>query len=305
MLAISNLSFQYPQASGAALQDVSFEAKRGEVLGLLGPNGAGKTTLIAHLAGLLVIQHGDIQIDNMPLAAVRAKKPTRIAVAPQEYAFYPTLSVVENLDCFAGVGGLRGSEKKSRIEECLDFAQLQNYRGVRAERLSGGLKRRLNLSIALLHRPELFLFDEPTAGVDPQSRAFLLDAVKQLAQQGSAVIYTSHYMEEVEAIADRIVILDQGRILRQGALDELLDGDARLQVAVEEDAQEQLAALLATFGKVTMQDGGVLLAFAAQQNPAAVLAAIQSAGLTLRHASFGRADLDELFMTLTKRSLRD
>ncbi len=305
MLSIRNLGFRYPHASIAALQNVSFDVARGEVLGLLGPNGAGKTTLIAHLAGLLAIQHGDIQIDQIPLATVRAEKPTRIAVAPQEYAFYPTLTVTENLDCFAGVGGLRSSEKQARITECIAFAQLQNYRNVRAERLSGGLKRRLNLSIALLHRPELILFDEPTAGVDPQSRAFLLDAVKQLAQQGSAVIYTSHYMEEVEAIADRIVILDQGRVLQQGALDELLDGDARLLVKIEEDAQEQLATLLAKFGKVTVQNDGVLLAFAAQQNPAAALAAIQSAGLTLRHASFGRGNLDELFMSLTHRSLRD
>ena len=305
MLSIRDLSFCYSQASSAALQNVSFDAVRGEVLGLLGPNGAGKTTLIAHLAGLLTIQSGDIQIDNKPLAAVRAEAPTRIAVAPQEYAFYPTLSVAENLDCFAGVGGLRGNEKQARIDECIAFAQLQNYRNIRAERLSGGLKRRLNLSIALLHRPELILFDEPTVGVDPQARAFLLDAVKQLARQGSAVIYTSHYMEEVEAIADRIVILDQGRVLRQGTLNELLDGDARLHVAVEEHAQTQLAALLAAFGKVTEQDDGVLLVFAARPNPAAALAAIQSAGLTLRRAKFGRADLEQLFMLLTHRSLRD
>ena len=305
MLAISNLSFQYPQASGAALQNVSFEAKRGEVLGLLGPNGAGKTTLIAHLAGLLTIQHGNIRIDNKPLAAVRAETPTRIAVAPQEYAFYPTLSVAENLDCFAGVGGLRGGEKKSRIAECIEFAQLQNYRNVRAERLSGGLKRRLNLSIALLHRPELFLFDEPTAGVDPQSRAFLLDAVKKLARQGSAVIYTSHYMEEVEDIADRIVILDHGQVLRHGTLNELLDGNMQLQVAVEEDTQDQLASLLAAFGQITVSRDGVLLTFAKQQNSAAALMAIQSAGLTLRHAKFGRANLGDLFMSLTHRSLRD
>jgi ABC-2 type transport system ATP-binding protein len=305
MLSIRGLNFCYSHASSAALQNVSFDAVRGEVLGLLGPNGAGKTTLIAHLAGLLTIQSGGIQIDNKPLAAVRAEAPTRIAVAPQEYAFYPTLSVAENLDCFAGVGGLRGNEKQARIDECIAFAQLHNYRNIRAERLSGGLKRRLNLSIALLHRPELILFDEPTVGVDPQSRAFLLDAVKQLARQGSAVIYTSHYMEEVEAIADRIVILDQGRVLRQGTLNELLDGDARLHVAVEERAQTQLAALLATFGKVTEQDDGVLLVFAARPNPAAALAAVQSAGLTLRRARFGRADLEQLFMLLTHRSLRD
>ena len=305
MLSIRDLSFRYSQANNAALRNVSFDAMRGEVLGLLGPNGAGKTTLIAHLAGLLPIQSGNIQIGQKSLAAARAEAPTRIAVAPQEYAFYPTLSVTENLDCFAAVGGLRGNKKKTRIVECIAFVQLQNYRNVRSERLSGGLKRRLNLAIAMLHRPELILFDEPTVGVDPQARAFLLDAVKLLARQGSAVIYTSHYMEEVEAIADRIVILDHGRVLRQGTLNELLDGDARLYVAVEERAQTQLIALLTAFGKATEQGDGALLEFAAQPDPAAVLAAIQSAGLTLRRAKFGRADLEQLFMLLTHRSLRD
>jgi ABC-2 type transport system ATP-binding protein len=275
MLGIRGLSFRYPKSGSPALQDVALDAVRGEVLGLLGPNGAGKTTLIAHLAGLLPIQHGTIEIDGQSLASVRASKPTRIAVAPQEYAFYPTLSVAENLDCFAGVGGLTGAEKNRRITECIEFSQLQSYRKVRAERLSGGLKRRLNLSIALLHRPELLLFDEPTVGVDPQARAFLLDAVKLLARQGTAVIYTSHYMEEVQAIADRVVILDHGRVLRQGTLHELLDGDARLHVSVEEAAQAQLMTLLCGFGKVTELEGGVLLEFAAQPRPAAALAMIE------------------------------
>jgi len=222
MLAIRQLGYRYPAAQAAALDDVSFEAFRGEVLGLLGPNGAGKTTLIAHLAGLLNIQSGEITLDGKALAAARACKPTRIAIAPQEYAFYPSLTVTENLDCFAGVGGLAGSGRKSRIAECLAFAQIERYASTRADRLSGGLKRRLNLAIALLHRPELLLFDEPTVGVDPQSRAFILDAVRKLAQAGCAVIYTSHYMEEVEAIADRVVFLDEGRVVKQGGLAELL-----------------------------------------------------------------------------------
>ena len=125
MLAIKNLSFRYPTANVAALSEVSFEARRGEVLGLLGPNGAGKTTLIAHLAGLLPLQSGEITLDQQPLALARAKQPTRIAVAPQEYAFYPSLSVTENLACFAGVGHLSGSDKKLRIADCLAFAQLE------------------------------------------------------------------------------------------------------------------------------------------------------------------------------------
>lgn len=306
MLSIRNLSFRYPKATAAALTDVSFDARRGEVLGLLGPNGAGKTTLIAHLSGLRPIQSGDITIDQRPLAAERASKPTRIAVAPQEYAFYPSLSVAENLACFAGVGHLTGSEQKSRIAECLAFAQLERYAAVHAARLSGGLKRRLNLAIALLHRPELLLFDEPTVGVDPQSRAFLLQAIKQLAQDGCAVIYTSHYMEEVEAIADRVVILDQGRVLTQGALAELLNaGGTLLQLAVEGDEVERLQTLLAPFGDVIRQGGNLQLALPSRHSFAAVVAAVDAAGLVVSHARFGNADLEQLFMSLTHHSLRD
>jgi ABC-2 type transport system ATP-binding protein len=306
MLSIRNLSFRYPTASVAALTEVSFDALRGEVLGLLGPNGAGKTTLIAHLSWLLPLQRGDITIDQRPLAVERARRPTRIAVAPQEYAFYPSLSVTENLACFAGVGDLSGSERKSRIKECLAFAQLERYATVRAERLSGGLKRRLNLAIALLHRPELMLFDEPTVGVDPQSRAFLLQAIKQLAQDGCAVIYTSHYMEEVEAIADRVVILDQGRVLKQGALSELLnESGTLLQLAVEGEEVERLQNLLTPYGVVTRQGAGVQLTLASRRSFATAIAAVEAAGLVISHARFGDADLEQLFMSLTHHSLRD
>lgn len=306
MLAIRNLSFRYPNANVAALCDVSFEARRGEVLGLLGPNGAGKTTLIAHLAGLLPLQSGDITVDQQALAVVRASQPTRIAVAPQEYAFYPSLSVAENLACFAGVGDLSGSEKKSRITDCLAFAQLERYAKVHANRLSGGLKRRLNLAIALLHRPELLLFDEPTVGVDPQSRAFLLQAIKRLSRDGCAVIYTSHYMEEVEAIADRVVILDQGVVLTQGALTELLKADGtQLQLALEGGGPERLQALLSHFGEVTLQGVGVQLTLPSRRSLAAVIAAVDAAGLVISQARFGHADLEQLFMSLTRHSLRD
>jgi len=276
------------------------------VLGLLGPNGAGKTTLIAHLVGMLALQQGQIEIDGQPLAQLRVARPTFIAIAPQEYAFYPTLSVLENLDCFAGVGGLRGARKTERIDACITLAQLQNYRKVQAQRLSGGLKRRLNLSIALLHQPELILLDEPTVGVDPQSRAFLLDAVKHLARQGSAVIYTSHYMEEVQAIADRIVVLDQGRVLCQGTLQDLLAGAATLHVEVEDDsALDRLLQLLAAFGQTSAQGRGALLALGEPGRLPEVLLSIASAGLQLRMARFGQTDLEQLFMSLTHRSLRD
>lgn len=302
MLELKSLSYRYPHADAAALADVSLAVPRACVLGLLGPNGAGKTTLISHLSGALAVQSGEIRIDGQPLQQVRAKMPTRIAVAPQEHAFYPMLTVAENLACFASAGGLSGAKKKERIAACTEFAQLEQFSGVRAERLSGGLKRRLNLAIALLPEPELMLFDEPTVGVDPQSRAFILDAIKSLAQQGAAVIYASHYMEEIEAIADRVVILDRGHVLREGALDDLLSKSAMLLTLAADGLD---AGMLSRFG--TVEEGGVHWRIHLDRGigPGPVLAALEAQGIEVRHAEFGRHDLEQLFMALTHRSLRD
>lgn len=304
MLTIENLSYHYPKASAAALDAVSLQAQRGQVLGLLGPNGAGKTTLISHLSGLLPVQHGKILIDGQLLRAVRASTPTRIAVAPQEYAFYPMLSVGENLACFAAAGRLSGTKRGERIAACLAFAQLERFAATRADRLSGGLKRRLNLAIALLPEPELLLFDEPTVGVDPQSRAFVLEAIRNLATQGAAVIYASHYMEEIEALAEQVVILDHGRVLRAGSLDQLLAQDSGvLTLAADGIAAEALTTILARFGAV--QSLGERFQLRSATPPAEVLAALDAAGARVRHAEFGRANLEQLFLALTDRSLRD
>ena len=305
MLSIEHLAYRYPQAPAPALDDVTLDAQRGSVLGLLGPNGAGKTTLISHLAGLLPVQQGQILIDGEPLAAARAARPTRIAVAPQEYAFYPMLTVGENLECFAAAGRLNGARRRERIDACLAHAQLERYRDTRAQKLSGGLKRRLNLAIALLPEPELMLFDEPTVGVDPQSRAFILDAIRALARAGAAVIYTSHYMDEIEAIADRVAILDHGHVLRSGALEELLAQDELVMVlAADGLPREALLALLASHGSV-VDAGAPQVSLRLASRPAEVLAALDAAGAQVRHAEFGRGNLEQLFMSLTRRSLRD
>ena len=306
MLEIRNLGFRYPRADKPALDGVSLQAQRGRVLGLLGPNGAGKTTLISHLAGLLPVREGEILVDGEPLELVRRRTPTRIAVAPQEYAFYPMLDVRENLACFGAAGRLSGARLAQRIDACIAFAQLERFASTRADRLSGGLKRRLNLAIALLPEPELMLFDEPTVGVDPQSRAFVLDAIRNLAKQGAAVIYTSHYMEEIEAIADDVVIVDHGKVLRGGTLQALLaEGAMQLTLAADGLDGEALHALLARFGSPEGRGERITLQLAAPHTPAAVLAAVEAAGAHVRQAEFGRYNLEQLFMTLTDRSLRD
>ncbi len=313
MLSIRHLGHRYPGAAADALTDVTLHAARGQVLGLLGPNGAGKTTLISHLTGGLAVQRGEVLVDGLPLAQVRAAQPTRIAVAPQELAFYPMLTVAQNLACFAGAAGLAGAQRAARMQACIATAQMERHVHARADQLSGGLKRRLNLAIALLPQPELIVFDEPTVGVDPQTRAFVLDAIQRLARDGAAVIYTSHYMDEIEAIADRVLIIDHGRVLRDGALSELLaEGATLLTVSASGLSPAALHELLGRYGSIEAGAAAdlasghtVRLRLTAATTPVGVLQALQAAGAVVQHADFGRCNLEQLFMALTQRPLRD
>ena len=215
MLAIDGVSYRYREAGPAALDAVSLDIPAGGVYGLLGPNGAGKTTLISLLAGLLAPNGGTITLDGRPLAEARAADRRAIALVPQDYAFYPMLTAGENLRFFAGVLGLQGGEARRQVDAAIAFARLEQVVGQRAEQLSGGLRRRLNLAIGLLGRPQLLLLDEPTVGVDPQSRSALFDVVETLRADGRGVLYTTHYMEEAE-YCDRLVIMAAGRILSMG-----------------------------------------------------------------------------------------
>jgi len=221
VIEIRDLRFRYPGATRDALAGLTLQVHDGSLFGLLGPNGSGKTTLISVLTGLLQASAGEARIGGAALPD--GARPQAIsALVPQDYAFYPRLSVAENLRCFGGVLGLRGAELTSRMEEVVAVAGLQDFLAKRAEQLSGGLKRRLNLAIGLLNRPRLLFLDEPTVGIDPQSRAFILEAIKRLNDGGATVIYTSHYMDEVQQLCDSIGVLDEGRLLAQGSLAELL-----------------------------------------------------------------------------------
>jgi ABC-2 type transport system ATP-binding protein len=301
MLTLSDLHFRYKGAPSPALSGVSFNVDRGEIVGLLGPNGAGKTTLISHLAGLLPLQQGSIFLDESSLADSRKKMPSRIAIAPQEYAFYPTLTVSENLQCFGSIQSTQALQQ--RIDRALVFSQLEDFRNQQAQKLSGGLKRRLNLAIATLSDPEYLLLDEPTAGVDPQTRAFLLDSVRQLADTGVGIIYTSHYMEEVEALADKVVILDHGRILQQGSLNTLLaQGQPLLKFSQTGLDDKTLQQLLSPYGTLKLPDQILLHP---ESTPSQILSRLEQAGAEITYAEFGRFNLGQLFMQLTHRSLRD
>lgn len=300
MLDIAGLHYCYPGASSAALGTVSFTVQRGQILGLLGPNGAGKSTLVAHLAGLLTVQQGEIRIDGQLLSEYRRRDPTRIAVAPQDFAFYPMLSVRENLACFAAVSRLSTSAVRTAVARALGVAQLNDYASVRSERLSGGLKRRLNLAIALLANPELIVLDEPTVGVDAQSRSFLLETVKRLADEGVAVIYTSHYLEEIEAIADQVAILHHGQMLRYGPLSSLLaEGASHLTVRFSEPPPPACLDNIQGIGTAHLAGNYLRLQLASGLSPVAALNAIDGCGIPILEIHAGRDSLEQLFMRLT------
>lgn len=300
MLEIIGLRYAYPGAAHIALGGVSLNVQRGQILGLLGPNGAGKSTLVAHLAGLLDVQQGEIRIDGQPLSAYRRHDPTRIAVAPQDYAFYPMLSVRENLECFAAVSHLHATGVREATARALDITQLNDYAKVRGERLSGGLKRRLNLAIALLARPQLIVLDEPTVGVDAQSRNFLLDTIKRLADEGAAVIYTTHYLEEIEAIADQVAILHHGEILRHGPLNNLLaEGAAHITVNFAEAPPPTLLDTVHALGTAQISGKQLQLKLGPDITPLAALNIIERCGTPMLEIHAGRYTLEQLFMQLT------
>lgn len=306
MLSIDSLHYHYRSGAQAVLHGVSLQVSAGSCLGLLGPNGAGKTTLISLIAGILPLQQGSICFEGRPLQQVRQAQPTAIALVPQDYAFYPMLTVRENLAFFAGVQGVAASERAERLAQALVFCQLQAVAGKLARELSGGLRRRLNLAIGLLGDPQLLLLDEPTVGVDPQSRHFLLDAIRALCQAGKAVIYTSHYMDEVQALCDTLAIIDHGRVLVQGSLQQVLQqAQPALSLQLDRPLPADLLAIwLAQYALLVEGPANYRLQVGVEQLPM-VLQTLAAQGCAVLSLGYGQQNLEQVFMQLTQRSLRD
>lgn len=307
MLNIEGLSFHYPGGTEPVLDGVTLVIPDDGIFGLLGPNGAGKTTLISILAGQLRGATGSLALGAEPLESVRRRHPHCLGLVPQECAFYPMLTCLENLRFFGGVQGLHGGQLRQRVESVAAFARIEGTLKRRAGQLSGGLKRRLNLAIGLLTEPDILLLDEPTVGVDPQSRAFLLDSIRSLAGKGRIILYTSHYMEEVQSICNRVAVIDRGKVLVSGKLDEvLLDGSGLLTLRLRAPLPDALAADWRT-RYALREDGAARYTLRVQSATAAaqVIEAAQAAGCEPVAIDYGRRDLEQLFMQLTNRSLRD
>ena len=206
-----------------AVDDVGFRIAEGETYGLLGPNGAGKTTSISMICGLLNRDAGEVIVDGQPVTTKSVNAKRSIGYVPQDIAIYPDLSARENLTFFARLYGIPGSQLKGRVEEVLEIIGLADRAKEKSDNFSGGMKRRLNIGIGLLHKPHLLVLDEPTVGVDPQSRNAILESVEMLSTQGMGVLYTTHYMEEAERLCDRVGIIDHGKIVAEGTRRELVE----------------------------------------------------------------------------------
>jgi len=297
-----------------AVQGVSFQIAEGEIYSLLGPNGAGKTTTISMLTGLLSPTDGDATIAGSSVVKDVNEVKKVIGVVPQEIALYPTITARENLVFWGRMYGLGGAELQKSVERALDLAGLADRSKDKVETFSGGMKRRLNIAVGLLHSPRIIFMDEPTVGIDPQSRRRILDTVVELNAQGMAVLYTTHYMEEAEELSHRIGIIDHGKLIAQGSLGELTDmvgehDTIHLTLETGETPIERVAEIVAGLPGIETAHGedGHMLIQAADANEAlpSVLSHVADSGAHVRALEVEGPNLEAVFLRLTGRALRD
>jgi len=308
LLICRGLDFSY--GDEPAVSGLDLEVSPGRSYGLLGPNGAGKTTAIKMIVGLLRPARGEVLLAGKPLASARQVKAL-IGYVPQSIALFGDLDAVENLRFWGSLYGLRGDQLRQRIDEVLEVVDLRDRSRDRVREYSGGMQRRLNLAVGILHRPRLLVLDEPTVGVDAQSRAAILDNIGELQRHGMAVLYTTHYMEEAQRICDVIGILDQGRLVAEGTLGELLgQTGGREQVLLH--AKGNLGAFareaiqLPDVTAVAAMNGGVRLEVdSAARHLASIAMTAERCDVRISNIDIGGADLEALFLRLTGRRLRD
>lgn len=296
----------------AAVDQVSFDILTGEIFGLLGPNGAGKSTTISMLCGLLQPDEGDVLINGESFRKNSMALKSLLGLVPQDIALYPTLTARENLKFWAKMYGLKGSLVKKRTEEILEIVGLSDRGNDRIDNYSGGMKRRINIAAALLHKPKVLIMDEPTVGIDPQSRNHILETVLELNKEGMTVLYTSHYMEEVEKLCDRIAIMDHGKIIAMGTKEELsrIDGDND-EISIEAKPLEEgiLAKVKNISGvlQATIEDESCLRIIVAPGTEviADLVTFLGQEGIKISHIKIKEPNLETVFLHLTGRALRD
>ena len=294
-----------------AVNDVSFDVRRGEIFSLLGPNGAGKTTTISMLSCLLKPDKGDALIMGHSIISDQHGVKSSIGVVPQEIALYEDLSARENLDFWGKMYGLRGAPLKERVEEVLELIGLTDRQKGRIEKFSGGMQRRVNIGVALLHTPDVIIMDEPTVGIDPQSRRHILDGVIELNKQGVTVLYTTHYMEEAQELSDHIAIMDHGQVIAYGTHEELVQivGEQdRIDMQLDREPDGLLDRWRAIDGisQLSADDGNICVLVDDSNLVLAQLFEVANAeDVRITSVEIQEPNLETVFLHLTGRALRD
>lgn len=308
MLEVKNVLKRYDDL--VALDNLSLDIKKGEVYGLLGPNGSGKTTLINCILSLSKFEKGDIKIFDQPMSVDRYDLKAKIGYVPQEIAVFDELSVYDNIDFFCGLYIQDKATRKQYVEEAIEFVGLNDFRKFVPKKLSGGLKRRLNLACGLAHKPELLILDEPTVAVDPQSRNAILEGIMELNKKGMTVIYTSHYMDEVEQICTRISIIDKGKLLATGDKYELkkLVGLTDTLILKDIDMKNLDISQLESIeglGKISLE--GSNLSIGIQDNMAMthIFAYLENNDIFFKGMDINSPSLNDVFLEITGKQLRD
>ncbi|WP_345976818.1 ABC transporter ATP-binding protein [Sulfurimonas sp. HSL3-7] len=306
MIKIRNLCKRYD--TKVALDHLSLEIKAGSIFGLLGPNGAGKTTLISILNGLTTYDEGEVSVFGLPLSKNLTAIRKRCALVPQSLAFYENLTVIENLRFFGGIQNIPADLLKKNIDYAVETNRLGSMLNQKAATLSGGQKRRLNIAIGLLNDPDILFFDEPTVGIDPESRNEILETIKSFKASGKTVVYTSHYMPEIEKICDEVAIINAGRIIRQGSIESMLvneHGNA-LVIEIYETPLELLQACSdAMEGLKVIDESTLMLNSKESASVAKALALLEADNIGIRALRYGTTTLESLFINLTSKGRAD
>jgi ABC-2 type transport system ATP-binding protein len=310
MLEVTGLHKRYGDL--VAVEEVSFVAKPGEMVGLLGPNGAGKTTTVSMIAGLLAPDRGEVRIEGGAVRAETDPVKLRLGLVPQEVALHDELSARENLTLFGAIYNLSGAQLAGAMESAFEVAGLSDRAEDRVSTFSGGMKRRLNLAAALLHGPRILLLDEPTVGVDPQSRNQIFSSLEELKRQGKTLVYTTHYMEEAERLCDRIIIIDHGKVIANDTLDavrRMVPSVNVLEIGVENPGRDGWLDGLRTVDGVSaaVWDGSTLQVTVRDllESSPRVIVWLRERNYRCSHLTSQRADLETVFLSLTGRRVRN
>lgn len=309
IIEVKDLVKEYKELK--AIDNLSFEVHKGEILGLLGPNGSGKSTTINCILSLLKTSNGSIKIFGEEMKPDSYEIKRKIGVIFQDVAVFDELTVYQNIDYFCGLYIKDKATRKKYIEEAIELVGLQDFKKFLPKKLSGGLLRRLNIACGIAHKPELIFLDEPTVAVDPQSRNNILDGIKKLRDNGATIVYTTHYMEEVEILCDRVIILDKGKILAQGTTDSIKDLakiDEKVTVEVNDLSDEYIEKVkkLKNVDEVTYNNGILLVKYKeGKNNLVNMVEFLKKESINYNKINSERPTLNDVFLELTGKELRD